>query len=79
MANYRIKVERLNNEVELAEELERGVEVNGFVLLGNVNKERALSCIMHMSRKDIADAIHAERPIVEAALLSVMLSRMEEE
>jgi len=33
---------------------------------------------MHMSRKDIADAIHGDRPIVEAALLSRMLSHLEE-
>jgi hypothetical protein len=78
MANYRIKVEVLNDNMERLEQLECGMDVEGFVILANVNNESAMSCIMNMSRKDIADAIHGDRPIVEAALLSQMLSHLEE-
>ena len=78
MANYRIKVEVLNDNMERIEQLECGMDVEGFVILANVDSERSVNCIMHMSRKDIADAIHGDRPIVEAALLSRMLSHLEE-
>jgi hypothetical protein len=77
MANYRIKVEVLNDNMERIEQLESGIDVEGFVILANVDNKKAMNCIMHMTRKDIADAIHDFRPIVDAAMLSTILSRRE--
>ena len=78
MANYRIKVEVLNDNMERSEQLECGIDVNGFVILANVDNETAMNCIKNMSRNDIANAIHGYNPIVEAALLSRVFSRMED-
>ena len=64
--------------MERIEKLECGIDVEGFVILANVDNEKAMNCIMNMSRKNIAEALYGDRPIVEAALLSRMLSRMEE-
>ena len=78
MANYRIKVEVLNDNMERSEQLESGIEVEGLVLLANVDNDNVMSCIMNMSRFDIASAIHGEEAIISGALLSKVLSKMED-
>jgi len=43
MANYRIKVEVLNDNMERIEQLECGMDVEGFVILANVDSERSVN------------------------------------
>ena len=76
MANYRIKVERLNDDVPLSKELEDGVEVKGFAILADVDDERVLSVVQHMSCKDIACAMHGNDTFMHAAALSAMARMM---
>lgn len=73
MANYRIKVERLNDEVELREELERGVEVDGFAILAE-DDDRVMQWVHHMSIMMMAQAMDGEEPFIRAAELSRVLS-----
>lgn len=73
MANYRIKVERLNDEVKLSEELERGVEVDGFAILAE-DDDRVIQCVNHMSIMMMAQVIDGEGPFIRAAELSRILS-----
>ena len=74
MANYRIKIERLNDEVEISEELERGIEVDGFAFLADVDDDRAMNTICHMSIMMIAQAMDGDEPFVRAALLSRLMA-----
>lgn len=74
MANYRIRVERLNDEVEISEELERGIEVDGFAFLADVDDDRVMNAICHMSIMMIAQAMDGDEPFVRAALLSRLMA-----
>lgn len=76
MANYRIWVERLNDEVEISEELERGIEVDGFAFLADVDDDLVMNVICHMSIKMIAQAMDGDEPFVKAALLSRLMAAL---
>lgn len=73
MANYRIRVERLNEQVPLLEELERSIDVDESVILGNVDEERVVSAIQNISIEELAQAIGGQDTIVHAAILSMMV------
>ena len=74
MENYRIRVERLNDEVEISEELERGIEVDGFAFLADVDDDQVMNAIFHMSIMMIAKAMDGDEPFVRAALLSILMA-----
>lgn len=78
MANYRIKVERLNDEMEPIDELERGVEVDGFALLANVDEKHGMCAVQNMSILDISKVINGDKTIITAAKLSETLTHMAE-
>ena len=77
MANYRIRVERLNDEVEISEELERGIEVDGFAFLADVDDDRVMQVINHMSIMMMAQAMDGEEEFITAAALSRMFAKAE--
>ena len=77
MANYRIRVERLNDEVEISEELERGIEVDGFAFLADVDDDRVMQVINHMSIMMIAQAMDGAEEFITAAALSRMIAKAE--
>lgn len=73
MANYRIKVERLNDKVELSEALERGVEVDGFAILAE-DDDRVMQWVHYISIMMMAQAIDGEEAFITAAALSRMIT-----
>lgn len=77
MANYRIKVERLNDKVELSEELEQGVEVDGFAILAE-DDDRVMQWLHHISIMMMAQAMDGEEPFIRAAELSRIYSIFKE-
>lgn len=69
MANFRIKVEVLNPEMEVVEDLKNGVECEGFFLCADQGKEQTVH-IEHMSVMDIAADIAADTNLMQAAFIA---------
>lgn len=73
MANFRIKVEALNDNVQVNEKLANGIEVKGYVLMGDIDGERGILNIGKMSIVDIAQCINGNKDIIHAARVSDVL------
>ena len=69
MANFKIKVEALNPEMEVDENLKNGVECEGFFLCADQGKEQTVH-IEHMSIMDIARHIAADTNLMQAAFIA---------
>lgn len=74
MANFRIKVEPLNPDVEVDEELMNGMECDGFFLVGHTEltateSEDTIS-INEMSPIDMAVAIAKSTELLDAAIIA---------
>lgn len=69
MANYRIKVEPLNPDMETSEELMNGIECNGF-FMGIDRDDQATTVIQHVSSVDVAVHIAKSTELLEAAMIA---------
>ena len=65
MSNYRIRVELLNPEVELPEEMKEGIYADGFCLYSD-NEDTGTISVQHMTTLDMAKGI-ALHPMLRAA------------
>ena len=69
MANYRIKVEPLNPDVEVAEELMNGVECDGC-FMGLDRDDQDTTVIQHMATVGVAAHIAKSTDLLEAAMIA---------
>ena len=71
MANkYRIKVEVIDgNGEELDKRYERGIECDGFAIIGN-NEDEATVAIQHMNIRGLAEAISTSDDLYAASYIA---------
>ena len=74
MANFRIKVEPLNPDVEVVKELLNGFECDGYFLVGHneltATKSEDTISINEMCTMDMAIAIAKSTELLEAAMIA---------
>ena len=74
MANYKITVEALNPDVDVAEELRNGIECDGFFMVGHTKKDEKSSSdtvtIYDMTTIDLACTIAKSTELLEAAMIA---------
>ena len=74
MANFKIIVEPLNKDVEVAEELLNGLECDGYFLVGhselNATETSDTVSINEITRLDMAIAIAKSDELLEAAMIA---------
>jgi hypothetical protein len=69
MANFRIKVEYLNPDMETSEELMNGIECNGF-FMGLDRDDQDTTIIQHMTCVNMAAMIAKSTNLLEAAMIA---------
>lgn len=69
MANFRIKVEYLNPDMETSEELMNGIECDGF-FMGLDCDDHDTTVIQHLTRVDVAATIAKSTDLLEAAMIA---------
>lgn len=70
MANFRITVEALNDDVYANEKLANGIEVEGYVLMADIDGKCGILNFRNMSVLDIAQCINGNEDIIHAARVS---------
>ena len=74
MANFKIIVEPLNKDVEVAEELLNGLECDGYFLVGHSELTATDACdtisINEISNFDMAIAIAKSNELLDAAMIA---------
>ena len=70
MAKYRIKVELLDPKEKVSEELQAGVECDGFFLGLDFGNDKSRSVIGNLSIIDIAGIIAPDTKLLEAAIIA---------
>lgn len=69
MANFRIKVEYLNPDIETSEELMNGIECNGF-FMGLDRDDQDTTVIQHMTTVGVAALIAKSTALLEPAMIA---------